>query len=111
MHKPVLIISEIGVNHNGDMDLAKEMIAKSAECGADAVKFQSYKTENLVTRTVEQADYQARNIGQDKTDQFEMLKRLELSPENHIDLKEYADSCGIEFMSSPFDEERVHCSR
>lgn len=107
MPNKVFIISEIGVNHNGDMALAKEMIEKSAECGADAVKFQSFKAENLVTRSALQADYQADNMKQEKSSQFEMLKKLELSEQDHFDLKEHAERCGVEFMSSPFDDESL----
>lgn len=103
MPRKVLVISEIGVNHNGDMSLAKEMVAASAESGADIVKFQSFRTEDLVTRTVEQANYQASNMQQQVSDQYKMLKKLELSAQDHVDLKSYAESCGVEFLSSPFD--------
>ena len=99
------IIAEAGVNHNGSLKLAKKLIDKAKEAGADAIKFQTFKTENLVTIDAPKAEYQVNNTG-DGT-QFEMLKKLELSLEEHIELKEYTQHRGIMFISTPFDFESV----
>lgn len=103
---PVFIIAEAGVNHGGDMDVARKLIDIAAESGADAVKFQAFRTENLILKKVEKAPYQQKTT--DKTEgQYEMLKRLELSKQHYIDLKEYCDKSGIIFMITPFDEESL----
>lgn len=101
--KPVFIIAEAGVNHNGDAVLAKRLIAAAAEAGADAVKFQTFTAETLVTATAAQADYQKKNTGQEES-QYAMLKRLELSQENHRMLSRYAKEKNIIFLSTPFSE-------
>lgn len=103
---PIYIIAEIGINHNGDMDIARRMIDAAGEAGCDAVKFQTFRTEKLVTGTAEKAAYQIENTGGDES-QFEMLKRLEFSPEQFKELKAYCGQVGIEFLSTPFDEESV----
>ena len=102
----VFIIAEAGVNHNGSIDMAKQLIDVAVEAGADAVKFQTFKTECLVTKDAKQADYQVENTGV-KESQFEMLKRLELSEEAHRILIEYCCEKNIEFMSTPFDNESI----
>ena len=99
------IIAEIGVNHNGDVELAKKMIKSASECGVDAVKFQTFKSENLVTKTAQKADYQRKNTSEDS--QFSMLKKLELSFEDFYELKSYASENNVLFLSSPFDKESV----
>lgn len=97
------IIAEIGVNHNGDIDIAKKLIDASKECGADAVKFQTFRAENLVTKDAEKAEYQKAN--DDRHDnQFDMLKALELSDIEYKDLLEYCEKMEIDFLSTPFDE-------
>lgn len=101
---PTYIIAEVGVNHNGDMNLAKKLIDIAVECGADAVKFQTFKAEKLVSRKAQQAEYQVTNL-KNKTSQYEMLKKLELKFEDFIILKEYCETKGIEFISTPFDIE------
>jgi N-acetylneuraminate synthase/N,N'-diacetyllegionaminate synthase len=98
------IIAEAGVNHNGDIKLAKKLVDVAKEAGADSVKFQTFKAERLVTYNARQAEYQIKNIGK-KESQYEMLKRLELSSSDFKKLKEYCDYKGIIFLSSPFDEE------
>jgi N,N'-diacetyllegionaminate synthase len=103
--KPCFVIAEAGVNHNGDIGLAKELITAAKECGADAVKFQTFSAEKLVNKTASKANYQKSATGQGT--QFEMLKKLELSKESHHILAEQARSLGIEFMSTGFDEEAV----
>ncbi len=98
----VLIIAEAGVNHNGDIGLAKELIAAAAEAGADIVKFQTFKAEKLVTKTAEKAQYQKDNCGADET-QFEMLKKLELNEDKHFELIECCKNNNIQFLSTAFD--------
>lgn len=102
----VTIIAEAGVNHNGDLAMAKSLIEIAADAGADYVKFQTFKTEELVSREAKQADYQIKNTG--KTEgQFDMLKRLELSQENHLELIDHCNKNKIKFLSSAFDLESV----
>ncbi len=102
----VFIIAEAGVNHNGSLEMAKKLIDVAVESGADAVKFQTFKTESLVTKTAVQADYQVINTGV-KESQFDMLKRLELSEKDHDELISYCANKNIEFMSTAFDEESI----
>lgn len=99
------IIAEIGVNHNGDMRLAKKMIKSASECGVDAVKFQTFVSEDLVTEDAKKADYQNENTSEET--QFEMLKKLELTFEDFKELKDYALDNGVVFLSSPFDKKSV----
>lgn len=105
MSKKVLIIAEAGVNHNGDIEKAKALIDAAAEAKVDYVKFQTFKADDLVSKSAKQADYQKRNIGNDDDDdtQYQMLKKLELSNEAHLELIEYADSKGVKFFSTAFD--------
>ncbi|WP_297210947.1 MULTISPECIES: N-acetylneuraminate synthase [Thermodesulfovibrio] len=98
------IISEVGVNHNGSMELAKLLIDKAKEVGADAVKFQTFRAENLVRTDAKKADYQIKRTLADES-QYEMLKKLELSFDDFIELKRYAETKNIDFLSSPFDIE------
>ncbi len=99
----VLIIAEAGVNHNGDINLAKELVNVAAEAGADYVKFQTFKAESLVSRNAQKAQYQIEN-GSDKDEtQFEMLKKLELSSSMHSELMKHCAVKGIKFLSTPFD--------
>lgn len=102
-----IVIAEAGVNHNGSIDLAKKMIEVAAEAGADIVKFQLFKAENLVSRNAVMADYQKNNLNNKKITQFEMLKSLELSYEQHIELIEYCKKCKIKYLSTPFDLEGI----
>ncbi|WP_171274046.1 N-acetylneuraminate synthase [Aeromonas media] len=98
------IIAEAGVNHNGDINLAKKMIDVAYDAGVDAVKFQTWKTELLVTKDAKMANYQIDNTQQEET-QFEMLKRLELSYADFIELKKYCDEKKIIFISTPDEEQ------
>lgn len=98
----VFIIAEAGVNHNGSLHRAKEMVKVAASAGADAIKFQTFKAMTLVTKDAVKADYQIKTSGQAET-QFEMLKKLELSYESHQQLIKTCKSNHIEFLSSPFD--------
>jgi N,N'-diacetyllegionaminate synthase len=101
--QPCFIIAEAGVNHNGDLALAMKLIDAAREAGADAVKFQTFQAEQLVTAEAPQADYQARNSGRTES-QLDMLKRLELPLSAFAELKQYCDATGIGFMSTAFDE-------
>lgn len=100
------IIAEAGVNHNGDVHLARELIYAAKEAGADAVKFQTFKAETLVNKTAEKAKYQKNNAPESST-QYEMLKALELSYDEYHSLSTLASSLGIEFMSTAFDIESI----
>lgn len=105
MQDRVVIIGEAGVNHNGDMALAYELISVAKEAGVDAVKFQTFLTEEDVSRFVSKAEYQKK--GTKEESQWEMLKKLELSYDDFRKLKEYCDHLGILFLSSPFEEKSI----
>lgn len=100
------IIAEAGVNHNGDLNRAKEMIFAAKNAGADAVKFQTFITEKLVSFEAPKAMYQKKTTEIDET-QFQMLKKLELSFGDFYELNDYANEVGIDFLSTPFDEESI----
>lgn len=100
------IIAEAGVNHNGDITVAKEMILEAKKAGADAVKFQTFVTEKLVSKQAPKADYQMKITSQEET-QYQMLKKLELSFDDFIELSEYANKLDIDFLSTPFDDESI----
>ena len=100
----VFIIGEAGVNHNGDIDLAKKLIDVAVDAGVDAVKFQTWKTELLVSKEAKQAEYQIENT-QKKESQYEMLKSLELSYKDFSELKEYCDTKDVLFLSTPDEEQ------
>ena len=102
----VKVIAEVGVNHNGDIEIAKELINCARQSGADYVKFQTFKAEKLVTRDAALADYQKSNVGYYGS-QFEMLKKLELSEEAHVELYNHCKRVGIKFLSTPFDEDSL----
>lgn len=99
------VIAEAGVNHNGCPQLAKELIDIAASAGADAIKFQSFTADELVSEGVEKAEYQKEDFSQE--DQYSMLKKLELSQDLHISLIEHCCLRGIEFMSTAFDKESL----
>lgn len=104
-NKKVYIIAEAGVNHNGNLDIAKKMIDAAVSAGADAVKFQTFKADKLASQSAPKAEYQKN--GNDGESQYEMLKRLELDFDAHKCLLEYANEKGIDFLSSPFDLESI----
>ncbi len=98
----VFVIAEAGVNHNGSLELAKKLVNVAVNAGADAVKFQTFKAENVVSKQAPKAEYQKKTTSAKET-QLEMIKKLELSFENFKELKDYCDKKGIMFMSTPFD--------
>jgi len=100
------IIAEAGVNHNGSLILAKKLIDIAKNAGADAIKFQTFTARDLVISSAEMADYQRKNIGKSKS-QFEMLKKLEISQKDFIQLKKYCDKKRIIFLSTPHTENSV----
>ncbi|MEA3405464.1 MAG: N-acetylneuraminate synthase family protein, partial [Pseudomonadota bacterium] len=106
MTKAVFIIAEAGVNHNGSLEVAKQLVDAAVDAGANAVKFQTFKADALVTQDAQQADYQTENTGV-KESQYAMLKRLELAESDHLELVAYCQKKQIEFMSTAFDDESI----
>ncbi len=102
-----LIIAEAGVNHNGSIELAKKLVEKAKEAGVDYIKFQTFKASKLVTKAAKQAEYQQKNIGKEGDSQYQMLKKLELSPEDHDVLIAYCKEKGIKFFSTAFDFDSI----
>lgn len=108
MMSHVLIIAEAGVNHNGSVETAKRMIDKAVEAGADVIKFQTFKSEKLVSKSAKQAEYQMKNIANAENDsQLDMLRKLELSESDHNELMDYCAKKQIRFFSTAFDMESV----
>lgn len=103
----IRIIAEAGVNHNGSLEMAKRLVDAAAEAGADYVKFQTFKAENLVTGKASKAEYQKKNTGESEESQLAMLRKLELSESDHRELKDYCQKKGIKFLSTPFDLESI----
>lgn len=101
----VYIIAEAGVNHNGDKHLAFKLCDAAKEAGVDAVKFQTWKTEKIVTKSAALAEYQEKNISDKGASQYEMLKQLELSYDEFIEVRDYCNQIGIQFLSTPDTEE------
>ena len=102
----VFIIAEAGVNHNGSIDLAKKLIDVASGSGADAIKFQTFRAKNLVTKNSEKANYQ--KIATDRREsQFDMVKKFELNKNAHLELIKYCKIKNIKFLSSPFDNESI----
>lgn len=99
----IFVIAEIGVNHNGSLERAKDMIEAAKESGADAVKFQTFSAQRLAHHLTPKAKYQKRAASREDESHFEMLKSLELSESDHLALWEYASSRGIVFISTPYD--------
>lgn len=102
-----LIIAEAGVNHNGDMDLARQLIIVAAEAGADIVKFQTFNADHLVTKNAIKADYQNKTTDASES-QYDMIRKLELSREMHEELINYCQTYDIEFYSTGFDIESLN---
>ena len=106
-NKSTLIIAEAGVNHNGSLDLAIELINEAASAGADVVKFQTYIAEKLVSHMAEKANYQKKNMGEERQSQLEMLKKYQFDLAEHQILFNHCKNKAIQFLSSPFDHQSV----
>ena len=104
----ILIIAEAGVNHNGDPDLAFQLIEIAAQSGADTVKFQLFNADKIVTKNLEKAEYQKKNSESGGSTQHEMLKGLELSREVHRELKDFSNKVEIDYMCTAFDNDSLH---
>lgn len=102
----VFIIAEAGVNHNGDIKLAKQLIDVAVKAGVDAVKFQTFKTEKVVSKNAQKADYQKQTTNSAES-QYEMIKKLELDVQAHYELMEYCQQKNIMFLSTPFDHDSI----
>lgn len=102
-----LIIAEAGVNHNGDISIARQLVDTAADAGADIVKFQTFRADALAVDSAPKAAYQSRNGGQAGESQADMLRKLEMTPSMHEELQQYCVLRGIEFLSTPFDLESV----
>ena len=102
-----IIIAEAGVNHNGSLTLAKRLVDAAADAGADYIKFQTFRSEQLVAKSAKMASYQKANLRADDDSQLAMLRRLELSPEAHRALIAYAAQRGIKFLSTAFDLDSI----
>lgn len=104
--RKVLIIAEAGVNHNGSLELAYQLVDKAKEAGADIVKFQTAKSENVISKFAPKAEYQKKTTGTEGS-QLDMVKKLVLPYSDFSAIKEYCDSRGIEFLSTPFDLDSI----
>lgn len=104
--KHIYIVAEIGCNHNGDKDLAKILVNKAKECGVDAVKFQTFNSNLLISKYAEKAEYQKKTTDENEN-QLDMTKKLELSHSDYIELKKYAISLGLDVFSTAFDMESI----
>lgn len=104
--KKVFIIAEAGVNHNGSVELAKKLIDVASVAGADAVKFQTFKATNLVSKNAGKAEYQKQTTDQEES-QFDMIKKLELDIDTHRELIAYCKQKNILFLSTPFDHDSI----
>lgn len=107
MRNNVLIIAEAGVNHNGSLEIAKRLVDEASSAGVDIIKFQTFKAEKLVSKAAQQAEYQKKNIGKGEETQYAMLKKLELSNEQHEELIAYCKSKNIRFFSTAFDMDSI----
>lgn len=105
--KKVFIIAEAGVNHNGSIELAKKLIDIAVEAKVDAIKFQTFKTELVMSKNAVKADYQIENTDNAIETQYEMVKKLELNEEAHYELISYCHSKNIMFLSTPFDHDSI----
>lgn len=102
-----LIIAEAGVNHNGSLEMAKQLIEAAAKAGADFIKFQTFKANLLVSKSAKKAEYQQKNLNDGDDSQYAMLKKLELSESMHYELIDHCEKCGIRFLSTAFDNKSI----
>ena len=106
MKNEVIIIAEAGVNHNGSLDIGIELIDRASEAGADYVKFQTFVAEKIISRFAPKAEYQVQNTGVQES-QLDMVRKLELTPGDHLKLQAHCTGKGIGFLSTPFDLESI----
>ena len=106
MSAHVLIIAEAGVNHNGSLEIAEKLVDSAADAGVDIIKFQTFNSKNLVSKSARMAEYQQKNTGHDES-QYAMLKKLELSVDDHLELIRHCNERGIRFFSTAFDMESI----
>jgi len=104
--KKILIVAEIGCNHNGDKKLAKKLVEEAAKCNVDAVKFQTFNASSLISKYAPKAEYQKATTGNNEN-QLDMVKKLELSEADYLELKEYAESLGLSVFSTAFDLDSI----
>ena len=105
---PVFFIAEAGVNHNGSIKNAKKLVDIAKKCGADAVKFQSFKTKNIILKNAPKSKYHIETTGSNKSQTwFELLKTQEMSENMHYEIFEYCKKKNIIFLSTPYDYESV----
>lgn len=102
----VYIVAEIGCNHNGDPVLAKKMVEHAKAAGVDAVKFQTFKADLLISKYAPKAEYQIQQTGSDES-QLDMTRKLELAYDDFIELSQYAESLGLDVFSTPFDFDSI----
>ena len=102
----ILIIAEVGVNHNGSLEMAKKLIDVAVDAGANIVKFQTFTADSIISKGADKAEYQKETININES-QYEMIKKLELNKKTHSKLIAYCKQKGIEFLSSPFDNKSV----
>ena len=107
MRKHTIIIAEAGVNHNGSLEFAKQLVREAANAGVDYIKFQTFHAEKCVSKYAEKAEYQKNNTGKPTESQLEMVKKLELSEDEHLELIELCNQLGVKFFSTAFDLESV----
>ena len=106
MINPTVIIAEAGVNHNGSISTAKKLVEEASKAGANFIKFQTFKTEELLTKNAPKASYQVKNTVKNES-QYEMIKRLELDYEDHKELIKHCKKNNIEFLSTAFDLDSI----
>ena len=105
--KHVIIIAEAGVNHNGSVELAKKLVDAAAAAKVDYIKFQTFKSEGVVTKKAEKAQYQKETTGSEESTQLEMIKKLEISYEGYLEIRDYCDQKGVKFFSTSTDPQSV----
>lgn len=111
MKDKIIIIAEAGVNHNGDIKIAKRLIEKAADSGADYIKFQTFIAKENIAAQTKKAKYQIENTGNAEESQLEMVKKLELSPPMHEELFKHCQKCNIKFLSTAFDFQSIQLLR
>jgi len=107
MNKHVIIIAEAGVNHNGSIEIAKRLVDEAARANVDYIKFQTFKSEGVVTKKAEKADYQKANTGTEENTQLELIKKLEIPYEGYLEIIDYCKQKGVSFFSTSTDPDSI----